>query len=178
MTIAVGDRTGGAATLAARTIATPVGMLTLVAEHGALIAITWPDDRPGRVRLSPLADRPDEPVLVEAAIQLDDYFARRRDRFDLPLAPRGTPFQQCVWAALQTIPYGETRSYAAMAVQIGRPSAVRAVGAANGRNPLSIVVPCHRVVGSGGHLTGFAGGLATKRQLLALEADIPSLPFD
>ncbi len=177
MLTGAGDRTRGAASLTARAIATPVGTLTLVAEHGALVAITWPDDRPGRVRLPPFEDRPNEPVLVEAAIQLDDYFARRRDRFDLPLAPRGTSFQQDVWAALRTIPYGETRSYAAIAAQIGRPAAVRAVGAANGRNPLSIVVPCHRVVGSGGHLTGFAGGLATKRQLLALEADIPSLPF-
>lgn len=177
MTIGVGDHIGGTVALPARTIPSPVGSLTLVAGQGALIAILWPDDRAGRVALPTVQERPDEPVLVEAATQLDQYFARRRDRFDLPLAPRGTPFQQRVWAALRTIPYGETRSYAAIAAQIGHPGAVRAVGAANGRNPLSIVVPCHRVVGSNGHLTGFAGGIAAKRHLLDLEAGTPPLPF-
>jgi methylated-DNA-[protein]-cysteine S-methyltransferase len=177
MTIGAGDSSCGAAAPSARTIPSPVGPLTLVAGQGALIAILWSDDRVGRVPLPAVQDRADEPVLVEAATQLADYFARRRDRFDLPLAPRGTPFQQRVWAALRMIPYGETRSYAAIAAQIGHPAAVRAVGAANGRNPLSIVVPCHRVVGSNGHLTGFAGGIAAKRHLLDLEADNPTLPF-
>jgi methylated-DNA-[protein]-cysteine S-methyltransferase len=109
------------------------------------------------------------PLLVEAERQLAEYFAGRRQRFALPLDPSGTTFQRDVWDALQTIPFGETRSYAQIAKQIGQPRAVRAVGAANGRNPLSIVVPCHRVVGSTGALTGFAGGLAVKARLLALE---------
>jgi methylated-DNA-[protein]-cysteine S-methyltransferase len=167
--IGSGDRTG-MASRPARTIASPVGDLMLVADRGALVAILWPDDRVGRVALPPLHPQPDEPVLVEAAIQLRGYFAGNRKQFDLPLAPHGTLFQQRVWAALRTIPYGETRSYAAIAAQLGSPAAVRAVGAANGRNPLSIVVPCHRVIGSGGRLTGFAGGLAAKQYLLSLEA--------
>jgi methylated-DNA-[protein]-cysteine S-methyltransferase len=175
--IAPADRTA-TASLPARTIASPVGDLTLVADRGALVAVLWPDDRANRVRLPPRHAQRDEPVLVDATIQLDDYFAGRRDRFDLPLAPAGTAFQQRVWAALLTIPYGETRSYAAIAAQIGHPSAVRAVGAANGRNPLSIVIPCHRVIGRGGRLTGFAGGLGVKHQLLLLEADATSPRLD
>jgi methylated-DNA-[protein]-cysteine S-methyltransferase len=100
---------------------------------------------------------------------LAEYFAGERTRFTLPLDIVGTPFQRQVWEALRTIPFGETRSYAEIAVHIGRPRAVRAVGAANGRNPLSIVAPCHRVIGSGGQLTGFAGGLEVKARLLAFE---------
>jgi methylated-DNA-[protein]-cysteine S-methyltransferase len=109
------------------------------------------------------------PLILEAERQLAEYFAGRRQRFTLPLDPSGTAFQRDVWDALRTIPFGETRSYAQIARQIGHPRAVRAVGAANGRNPLSIVVPCHRVVGSTGALTGFAGGLDVKARLLALE---------
>ena len=161
----------------ARMIASPVGALTLVADQGRLVAVLWPDDRIGRVRLPPLHDQPDEPVLAEAAIQLNDFFAGRRRLFDLPLTFRGTPFQRRVWLALQTIPYGETRSYAAIAAQIDSPAAVRAVGAANGRNPLSIIVPCHRVIGSAGRLTGFAGGLTAKQYLLSFESGMPALPF-
>ncbi len=172
--------------LPARTIASPVGALTLVADRGELVAVLWPgdrpgdrrDDRPGRVVLPPLHERPDEPVLREAAAQIDAYFARRLTRFDLPLGFRGTAFQKRVWAALLTIPYGETRSYAAIAAQIGSPAASRAVGAANGRNPISIVAPCHRVIGASGRLTGFAGGLAAKQRLLALESPAATLPFD
>jgi methylated-DNA-[protein]-cysteine S-methyltransferase len=108
-------------------------------------------------------------VLEEACCQLDDYFAGRRTSFDLPLDLQGTPFQQDAWRALAEIPFGETRTYAQQAGRLGRPSASRAVGAANGRNPLSIVLPCHRVVGSDGSLTGFAGGLETKRWLLEHE---------
>jgi methylated-DNA-[protein]-cysteine S-methyltransferase len=105
--------------------------------------------------------------------QLDEYFAGRRRTFDLPLAPRGTEFQRLVWRTLASIPYGETLSYAQLASRVGRPSAMRAVGAANGRNPLPIVLPCHRVIGADGSLTGFGGGLPTKRFLLQLEGALP-----
>jgi methylated-DNA-[protein]-cysteine S-methyltransferase len=108
-------------------------------------------------------------VLETAAAQLAEYFAGRRRTFDLPLAPRGTGFQQRVWRALSAIPYGETRSYGAIAASIGRPAASRAVGAANGKNPIWIIVPCHRVIGASGHLTGYAGGIAVKRWLLEHE---------
>lgn len=110
------------------------------------------------------------PLLKRAAEQLDAYFGRELRDFDLPLSPQGTSFQQHVWAALQTIPFGETRSYAQIAELIRTPKAVRAVGAANGRNPIPIVIPCHRVIGSNGKLTGFGGGLPLKRWLLDLEA--------
>jgi methylated-DNA-[protein]-cysteine S-methyltransferase len=172
-----GDRVSPVS-LPARTITSPVGALTLVADRSELIAVLWPDDRAGRVILPPLHDQPDEPVLAETAAQIDAYFARRLTRFDLPLGFRGTVFQQRVWAALLTIPYGETRSYAAIAAQIGSPTAARAVGAANGRNPISIIAPCHRVIGAGGRLTGFAGGLTAKGRLLALESASPGLPLD
>jgi methylated-DNA-[protein]-cysteine S-methyltransferase len=109
-------------------------------------------------------------VLGEATRQLDAYFSKRLRRFDLPLAPHGTPFQLEVWQALQRIPYGDTWSYADLARRIGRPDAVRAVGAANGRNPIPIVIPCHRVIGSNGQLVGFGGGLPLKRWLLDLES--------
>lgn len=153
-----------------KTIELPVGTLTLVASDAGLVAILWPNDRPGRVQLGPLDEDPDHPVLVETALQLDAYFAGTLTRFTMDLDFQGTDFQKQVWAALLTIPFGETRSYAQIAQQIGRPAAVRAVGAANGRNPLSIVAPCHRVVGSNGALTGFAGGLDAKRLLLDLES--------
>ena len=114
--------------------------------------------------------REDAAVFGEVADQLDEYFAGKRRHFDLALAPRGTDFQRAVWAALAKIPYGETTTYSAIARAIGKPLAVRAVGAASGRNPLSIVVPCHRVVGADGSLTGYAGGTANKRRLLDVEA--------
>lgn len=118
-------------------------------------------------------------VAAETARQLRAYFAGERHAFDLPLAPRGTPFQLAVWRALGAIPYGATTSYGAIAARIGRPQAVRAVGAANGANPLPIVVPCHRVIGSDGRLVGYGGGLPIKRALLALERGTPpGLPFD
>ena len=147
----------------------PVGTLTLVADDAGLTAILWPDDAPGRVRLEDMRDDPSNPVLSVTATQLAEYFADTRTAFDLPLAPRGSDFQRAVWRALDAIPFGETRSYADIARAIGRPGAARAVGAANGRNPISIVTPCHRVVGASGALTGFAGGLATKEWLLAWE---------
>jgi methylated-DNA-[protein]-cysteine S-methyltransferase len=165
-----------------RRVDSPVGRLELVATDAGLAAVLWPNDRPGRVRLAIDGEDAAHPVLADAARQLLEYFERRRTRFELPLDPAGTPFQRLVWHALLTIPYGETRSYAEIARQIGRPAAVRAVGAANGRNPLSIVTPCHRVVGSNGTLTGFAGGLEVKAYLLALEqqgvgvSPTPALP--
>jgi methylated-DNA-[protein]-cysteine S-methyltransferase len=147
----------------------PVGALTLVASDKGLTAILWENDDPDRVRLGALVEEPENPFLIETERQLGDYFAGRLAAFTVPLDFRGTDFQKQVWAALLTIPFGETRSYAEIARQIGRPTAFRAVGAANGRNPISIIAPCHRVIGSNGALTGFAGGLAIKEHLLGIE---------
>jgi len=157
-----------------KTIWSPVGELTLVADAKGLAAILWENDRPDRVRLGPLREEADHPVLVETGRQLGEYFAGARRSFDVPLSFAGTDFQKSVWAALLTIPFGETRSYGEIAEQVGKPSASRAVGAANGRNPISIIAPCHRVIGSGGQLTGFAGGLEAKTFLLDHERQ-PSL---
>ncbi|HEX3701721.1 MAG TPA: methylated-DNA--[protein]-cysteine S-methyltransferase, partial [Vicinamibacterales bacterium] len=143
----------------------PVGRLKLVASDDGLAAILWENDRPGRVPLTIVAEDTQHPVLVETERQLEEYFSGRRTRFALTLDPAGTDFQRRVWNALLTIPFGETRSYGQIARQIGKPDAMRAVGAANGRNPLSIVTPCHRVVGSSGKLTGFAGGVDVKAYL-------------
>ena len=147
----------------------PVGRLKLVATDEGLAGILWATDRPGRVRLKIDAEDAGHPVLAEAERQLAEYFDGRRRTFTLKLDFAGTAFQRKVWHALLTIPFGETRSYAQIAKQIGSPAASRAVGAANGRNPISIVAPCHRVIGAGGQLTGFAGGLDAKAYLLALE---------
>jgi methylated-DNA-[protein]-cysteine S-methyltransferase len=152
-----------------KVVNSPVGTLTLVATDEGLAGILWAHDRPGRVRLPIEAEDSSHPVLLETAHQLEQYFAGHRQGFALPLDFAGTTFQRQVWNALLTIPYGETRSYREIARQIGNPAAVRAVGAANGRNPVSIVAPCHRVIGSSGALTGFAGGLDAKAYLLALE---------
>lgn len=122
-----------------------------------------------RFRVSGRTSRPDRGLLREAALQLDAYFDGRLRTFSLPLAPEGTAFQQDVWRVLEAIPYGETLSYADVADRVGRPTAVRAVGAANGRNPIPIIIPCHRVIGSSGKLVGFGGGLDAKRALLGLE---------
>lgn len=136
----------------------PVGELTLVARNGKLSAILWEVERANRVRLGELVEANDSPILLETQRQLTEYFAGSRNRFELELDFAGTDFQKQVWRALLTIPFGETRSYSQIAQQIGNPKAVRAVGAANGRNPISIVAPCHRVIGASGGLTGFAGG--------------------
>jgi methylated-DNA-[protein]-cysteine S-methyltransferase len=152
-----------------KVIGSPVGPLTLVASREGLAAILWKDDNPRRVRLGHLVEDGTNSILLETQRQLGEYFAGRRKVFTLKLDFAGTDFQRRVWTALLTIPYGETRSYGQIARQIGSPAAVRAVGAANGRNPISIITPCHRVVGSTGKLTGFAGGLDTKARLLALE---------
>jgi len=158
-------------TYAFKTIPSPVGELKLVASDKGLAAILWENDRPGRVRLGPMVEDARHPILVETERQLRDYFSGARQAFSVPLDFQGTAFQKQVWAALLAIPFGETRSYAEIARQLGRPTASRAVGAANGRNPISIIAPCHRVVGANGALTGFAGGLEAKALLLGLERD-------
>ena len=151
-------------------IASPVGVLKLVASDRGLAAILWERDDPKRVRLGALVEDPDHPILLETERQLAEYFAGKRTAFSIELDMAGTEFQKRVWAALLTIPFGATRSYAAIARQIGRPKASRAVGAANGKNPVSILAPCHRAIGSDGKLHGFAGGLETKQYLLDLES--------
>ncbi|MFK3775129.1 methylated-DNA--[protein]-cysteine S-methyltransferase [Pseudomonas sp. NPDC089406] len=147
----------------------PVGVLTLVARGDSLAAVLWEHERENRVRLGELHRDDDHPTLRDTARQLGEYFVGERRQFELALDFVGTEFQRQVWAALLTIPFGETRSYSDIARQIGNPDAVRAVGAANGRNPISIIAPCHRVIGASGSLTGFAGGLPAKQYLLALE---------
>ena len=143
----------------------PLGPLTLVARDGALAGLYMTDHR----HQPPLTGARDDSVLPEVREQLAAYFARELTQFDVPLAVTGTEFQRRVWDALTEIPYGETWSYAKLAAHVGNPRAVRAVGLANGRNPVSIVVPCHRVVGSDGSLTGYGGGVERKRHLLDLE---------
>jgi methylated-DNA-[protein]-cysteine S-methyltransferase len=152
-------------------IDSPLGPLLLMADDEGLSG----------VYMTPHAHGPDGPSAAwvedrirfdDAELQLDEYFAGKRTQFDLPLHPSGTPFQIEVWEALKAIPYGEVRSYGDIAEQIGRPGASRAVGLANGRNPISVIVPCHRVIGASGSLTGYGGGLERKRLLLDLEADV------
>jgi len=154
---------------ARRETPSPVGRLTLLAGGRGLAAVLWENDDPRRVQLGPAPEGDARETLDRAEAQLAAYFRGERRTFELELDLQGTPFQTAVWRALLAIPFGETRSYGALATAIGRPDASRAVGAANGRNPLSIVAPCHRVVGATGKLTGFAGGLAAKAYLLALE---------
>jgi methylated-DNA-[protein]-cysteine S-methyltransferase len=149
----------------------PVGTLRLVASDQGLAEISF--DQPRRARARARVENQRHPVLLETERQLREYFAGRRRSFTLRLDVAGTPFQRAVWNALLTIPFGETRTYGELARQVGRPSAARAVGAANGRNPVAIVAPCHRVIGSSGRLTGFAGGLEAKATLLRLEGALP-----
>ena len=152
-----------------RMVASPMGNLKLVASTDGLAAILWDNEDPRRVRLNIVVRDDNHPILLEAARQLQEYFDGRRKAFNLKLDVAGSEFQKTVWRALLTIPFGETRSYAEIAKQIGRPDAVRAVGAANGKNPIAIVMPCHRLLGSRGELAGFAGGLEAKARLLDLE---------
>lgn len=150
----------------------PLGELTLVAEDGALVGcfMALPGREPSDERLGePAKDGSVDPVLGDAASQLAEYFAAERSAFDLPLAPHGDAFQQKVWALLREIPYGETRNYGQLARALGDVNLSQAVGWANGRNPISIIVPCHRVIGADGSLVGYAGGLDRKRFLLSLE---------
>jgi methylated-DNA-[protein]-cysteine S-methyltransferase len=144
-------------------MASPLGALALIASADGLCRIDFADV------LETRASPPDNPHLRSALTQLSEYFAGERPTFDLVLTPTGTPFQLAAWQVLQTIPFGETMTYGEQAVAMGRPRAVRAVGGANGRNPLAIVVPCHRVIGAGGQLTGYASGLERKRWLLDFE---------
>jgi methylated-DNA-[protein]-cysteine S-methyltransferase len=152
----------------------PVGKLTLIANPSALVGVLWERESTHRSTLGAQKLDPHHPVLAEAERQLSEYFAGKRTQFELPLDPRGTEFQKKVWRTLQQIPFGKTKSYAEIAKSIGASRASRAVGAANGKNPLPIVVPCHRVIGASGALTGFGGGLETKARLLALEAKAAS----
>lgn len=149
------------------TVESPIGPLTLVAEDGVLCGLYMAEQRHAPPGLD-LA-RPDPAAFAAATVQLAAYFDGELTRFELPITLAGTPFQEQVWATLREIPYGRTISYGELAARIGRPSAARAVGLANGRNPISIIVPCHRVIGAGGRLTGYGGGLPRKEQLLALE---------
>jgi methylated-DNA-[protein]-cysteine S-methyltransferase len=150
---------------------TPIGVLTLAADDDGLRRIDFPPPRPPPAGEDWREGNND--VLVETRRQLEEYFAGARRDFDLPLSPHGTQFQRAVWTTLASIPYGRTWSYRDLAQRIGKPSAMRAVGAANGRNPLPIVLPCHRVIGADGSLTGFGGGLPTKAFLLRLEGSLP-----
>lgn len=152
-------------------IESPIGDLTIVAENDAIVAIEM---SPARPETTVGAERDDaHPLLNEAKRQLDAYFRGELNTFSLPLRPAGTDFQRRVWKALERIPYGGTASYGDIAKAIGAPGSSRAVGAANGANPLPIVVPCHRVIGSNGSLTGYGGGIDRKRRLLALETVAP-----
>ncbi len=151
----------------------PVGPLLLAASDAGLHLIEFRNPRHPMAQCADWEARECD-VIGLAVSQLGEYFDGTRHDFDLPLAPRGTPFQLGVWRTLASIPYGETISYAQLAQRIGKPSAMRAVGAANGRNPLPLVLPCHRVIGSDGSLTGFGGGLPTKEFLLRMEGALPA----
>lgn len=155
-----------------QTIQSPVGKLYLVADRKRLYAVTfeknWKDTKKGFEEL----EEGENEILKNTKKQLSEYFKGRRTKFELPFAISGTPFQNKVWTSLSKIPYGQTRSYKEQATQIKSPKAVRAVGSANGNNPLCIVLPCHRVIGSNGSLTGYGGGLANKRILLELEGSL------
>jgi methylated-DNA-[protein]-cysteine S-methyltransferase len=148
------------------TMPSPVGRLTLVGAGDELIGLQFGGERPG------LGWIRDDHRMRPAVTQLEEYFAGRRTRFDLPLAPRGTAFQRAVWGALTRIPYGETASYGDIARAIGKPAASRAIGGANHRNPIAIIIPCHRVIGADGSMTGYGGGLPRKQRLLALESRV------
>jgi methylated-DNA-[protein]-cysteine S-methyltransferase len=155
----------------------PVGKLKLLANPNALVAVLSEYERADRIKLGAARLNPQHPILLEAERQLKEYFFGERTEFNLPLEPNGSAFQKKVWRALGEIPFGQTRSYSELAKAVGSAKACRAVGAANGRNPLAIVVPCHRVIGSDGSLTGYAGGLEVKAALLALEARSSANPL-
>jgi methylated-DNA-[protein]-cysteine S-methyltransferase len=154
-------------------IQSPVGILKIVVNDHALLAILWENEKLGRIRLDSMLEERGNARILEAEKQLNDYFSRRRKVFDIPVETIGTPFQQKVWEALRKIPYGTTCSYKDIALKIGHPNAVRAVGTAIGRNPISIMIPCHRVIASDGSLAGFAGGLDRKKMLLDIESSFP-----
>jgi methylated-DNA-[protein]-cysteine S-methyltransferase len=153
-------------------VPSPIGDLLLISDGAALRGL-WMQGGPRPLPPDPAWKHDDGPF-TEVIAQLDQYFAGRRTIFDVPLVLDGTPFQRRVWSALQEIPYGTTTSYGQLAAGIGQPSASRAVGLANGRNPISVIVPCHRVIGADGSLTGYGGGLERKQLLLGLEAGAPA----
>lgn len=155
------------------TIDSPIGELLLTGDGGALTGL-WMQDGRRPKRVDPRSTEADEPF-HEVRTQLGEYFAGERREFDLPLAPPGGSFNQRVWAELRKVPYGETITYGEQARRLGIPSAARAVGTANAQNPLAVIVPCHRVIGANGKLTGYAGGLERKRLLLELESGVSSL---
>ncbi|MGZ4704497.1 MAG: methylated-DNA--[protein]-cysteine S-methyltransferase [Acidimicrobiales bacterium] len=157
-------------------VASPIDDLLLTSEDGALTRLHMTPHTDGHAVADGWVRDDADPVLAEARRQLDAYFAGEGHDFDLPLAPAGTPFQVLVWHQLTRIPYGRTISYGELARRIANPSASRAVGLANGRNPIAVIVPCHRVIGADGSLTGFGGGLDRKRALLALEQGVLTLP--
>ena len=152
-----------------KTMKSPIGELKLVARDQVLSAILWENDDSKRAKLTNLSEDKTHPTLLKTEAQLREYFAGKRKKFDLDLDFQGTEFQKKVWQILLNIPYGETKSYGQVAKEIGNPKASRAVGAANGKNPIAIIAACHRVIGSSGKLTGFAGGLEVKAYLLELE---------
>ncbi|CAN5115702.1 methylated-DNA--[protein]-cysteine S-methyltransferase [soil metagenome] len=147
----------------------PVGQLTLIANDKSLAAVLWEKDTLARVKIDAGKENNNHPILLEAQKQLMEYFQNKRTSFDLPLDFIGTEFQKDVWRALLAIPFGQTKTYGQIAQQIGNPKAVRAVGASIGKNPISIIAPCHRVIGASGKLIGFAGGIQNKARLLRIE---------
>ena len=160
----------GEETIYYKVIKSPVGLLTLVASQDALLQLNWGNNEASLQESSTLsAGRHASEVIKLAEKQLREYFTKKRTTFAIPLDPKGTPFQKKVWRELCNIPYGSYLTYGQQAERLGSPKSARAVGAANGRNPIGIIVPCHRVIGASGHLTGFAGGLAIKQALLELE---------
>jgi methylated-DNA-[protein]-cysteine S-methyltransferase len=161
-----------------KTMPSPIGELRLVASDRGLAAILWENKMPDRARSQATKQDVDHPVLLETQRQLKEYFAGKRKAFDLQLDFVGTDFQKRVWNALLRIPFGETRTYGEVAKQLGNANAMRAVGAANGQNPIPIVAPCHRVIGASGALIGFGGGLETKAYLLNLERGMTEFDFE
>lgn len=154
-------------------IKSPIGKLTLVADDQNLLAVLWPGEGTQRTKINLGKLNLKNPIILKTELQLGEYFSGDRQIFDLPIKLSGTDFQKKVWNALRKIPYGKTSSYGQLAANIGSPKASRAAGAANGKNPISVIVPCHRVIGKNGALTGFAGGLNTKLFLLDLERKTP-----
>jgi methylated-DNA-[protein]-cysteine S-methyltransferase len=150
-------------------IQSPVGPLKIVVEDQTLVAILWDNEKSNRVRLEQMTEDKRDPLILETEKQLAEYFLQQRKTFNLPMKTYGTEFQRGVWELLNHISYGQTWSYKDIAMKLNRPKAVRAVGAAIGRNPISIIIPCHRVIATNGNLTGFAGGLDRKKILLDLE---------
>lgn len=157
-----------------RKFSTPIGVLTAYAEDDKLVAIEWPTETRAPLNLGESSENPDDLFLMKVEKQISEYFSGKRETFDIPFQMRGTAFQKAVWHELLKIPFGKTKTYGEIAESLGNAKASRAVGAANGRNPLSIVVPCHRVIGTGGKLTGFAGGVDLKEKLLTIEKKVNS----